>query len=415
MTLPPRAIFLFLQGPPGPFFAQLAAGLESEGHSCWRINFNGGDWLDWRGSADDFTDDLETWPGYLGRVLDKKAVTDIILFGDCRPLHEAAIALANERRLRVHVFEEGYVRPDWVTLERGGVNGHSSLPRDPQEYLHLAHGLPPVPVHPPIPASFRQRAIEAFGYFAAGCLFKFRFARYQSHRPYSAAAELAGWALRFTVRPLARLRAALTFRRLGQRRYFVLPLQLDSDHQIRTHSPFGGMTEAIERIVASFGEHAPADTVLVIKEHPLDNGLKGWRGIVRKIASSFDLSHRILFLEHGHIDALVAHAAGVVTVNSTTGTLALSAGTPVAVLGVAVYDLPGVTHVGELDSFWTNPGRPQLEIYEAFRRVLVARCLLRGGFSNARARAHLVPAAVARLCQSVEAGSADVPMLKARA
>ena len=28
--------------------------------------------------------------------------------------------------LTVHVVEEGYLRPDWVTIEQGGVNGHSS-------------------------------------------------------------------------------------------------------------------------------------------------------------------------------------------------------------------------------------------------------------------------------------------------
>jgi len=27
----------------------------------------------------------------------------------------------------VHVFEEGYMRPYWVTYERGGSNGHSRL------------------------------------------------------------------------------------------------------------------------------------------------------------------------------------------------------------------------------------------------------------------------------------------------
>ena len=43
--------------------------------------------------------------------------------------------------------EEGYVRPDWVTFEAGGVNGHSTLPRDPQWYLETAASLPPVPTH----------------------------------------------------------------------------------------------------------------------------------------------------------------------------------------------------------------------------------------------------------------------------
>lgn len=402
MTRLAPSTFLFLQGPPGPFFAELAAGLEQKGHRCCRVNFCGGDQFDWPGPAHSFAGPLDEWPKFLDALIEAEAVTDIVLFGDCRPLHAAARQVASDLRITVHVFEEGYIRPDWVTLERGGVNGNSSLPRDPQVYLALATDLPPVPDYPPIPASFRQRALEAFGYFGASSALASRFPHYRSHRPYRAMAEFAGWAVRFCGRPLARLRSAITARRL-RGRFFVLPLQLDSDHQIRIHSPFAGMTEAIERIIASFAAHAPTDVALVVKEHPLDNGLKGWRRVVRDIARQHDVADRVVFLEHGHTDELVASAVGVVTVNSTTGTLALSAGTPVAVLGAAVYDLPGVTHQGELDSFWSAPGKPQLEIYDAFRRVLVMRCLLRGGFSNKAARSHLVPSAVARLSQSVAA------------
>ena len=394
--------FLFLQGPPGPFFAELAAGLEKEGHRCRRVNFCGGDAFDWPGPAHGFAGRFDEWPKFLSAFIQAEAVTDIVLFGDCRPFHEAARHVANALGITLHVFEEGYIRPDWVTLERGGVNGNSSLPRDPQLYLALAANLPPVPNYPPIPASFRQRALGAFAYFAASTILASRFPHYRSHRPYRATAELAGWAVRFCGRPVARLRSAITARQLCGR-FFVLPLQLDSDHQIRIHSPFAGMTEAIERIIASFAAHAPTDVALVVKEHPLDNGLTGWRRVVGDIARRHGVEDRIAFLEHGRTDALVAAAVGVVTVNSTTGTLALSAGTPVAVLGDAVYDLPGVTHQGELESFWGAPGKPQLEIYDAFRRVLVMRCLLRGGFSNQIARRHLLPSAVARLGQSVAA------------
>jgi capsular polysaccharide export protein len=300
------------------------------------------------------------------------------------------------------VFEEGYIRPDWVTLERGGVNGHSQLPRRAEEYLGLATYLPPVPDYPPIPASFGRRAREALGYFAAGMLLTPLFRGYRSHRPFSATAEFGGWLARLLLRPVARLRSANALRRLGGRPYFIVPLQLDSDHQIRTHSPFVGMTEAIETIISSFAAHAPEQIVLLIKEHPLDNGLRAWRKVVRQIAMRHAVSQRVLFIEHGDIDKLVAAAVGVVTVNSTTGTLALASGTPVAVLGQAVYDLAGVTHQGLLDRFWSAPGKPQLEIYEAFRRVLVSRCLLRGGFSSVAGRAHLVPAAVARLHEAAD-------------
>ena len=51
-----------------------------------------------------------------------------MVYGDTRrhPCRRP-IALARARGITVHVFEEGYLRPYWVTYERGGSNGHSRL------------------------------------------------------------------------------------------------------------------------------------------------------------------------------------------------------------------------------------------------------------------------------------------------
>lgn len=51
MTPAPEAPrrFLFLQGPPGPFFAALAAALAARGCAIHRINLCGGDQHDWPG------------------------------------------------------------------------------------------------------------------------------------------------------------------------------------------------------------------------------------------------------------------------------------------------------------------------------------------------------------------------------
>lgn len=401
MTTATGRCFLFLQGPPGPFFSQLALGLMAKGHACRRVNFNGGDWFDWRlGGKDDFTAGYAEWPAYLSALIDCRAVTDIVLFGDCRPLHHVAREIAAMRGIAVHVFEEGYIRPDWITLERGGVNGHSDLPRNPAEYLRLAADLPPLSVFPPVPASFGRRAIETIAYFLAAWVLTPRFRHYRSHRPHRSIAEAAGWLRRFALGPIAARRSAAAMRALGSSPYFVVPLQLDSDHQIRTHSPFEGMADVIEVVVASFARHAPDDVMLVIKQHPLDNGLQRWRRIVRACARRHHIDRRVLFLEQGDVGSLVRQAAGVVTVNSTTGTLALASGTPVLALGQAVYDLPGVTHQGDLATFWAAPDPPQIAIYEAFRRVLAQRCLLRGGFSSRAGRALLLPAALERLGDS---------------
>lgn len=407
--------FLFLQGPPGPFFRQLAFGLRARGHHCHRINLNGGDWFDWRGPSDNYRGTLDSWPGYLCGVIERYQVTDIILFGDCRQYHLSARVCALGRGVAVHVFEEGYIRPDWVTLEREGVNGNSSLPRDPEAYIGLSKQLPPVPDHRRVAPNFRQRATEAIAYFLASLLLTPRFLNYLPHRPYPILTELRGWIARASARPIARWRSAKAMAELGSRRYFLLPLQLDSDHQIRVHSPFSGMVAALRSILKSFAAHAGGDVVLLVKEHPLDNGLHSWRKIVRDLARAHGVADRVIYIADGDLYTIVDRASGVVTVNSTTGTLALASGIPVIVLGKAIYDLPGITHQHSLDAFWSRPTAPSPDVYEAFCRVVVARCLLHGGFSSAKARALLLPGAITRLTGAHEKAVNSAPLRKVAA
>lgn len=47
----------------------------------------------------------------LSTIIAEKPITDIVLYGDTSPLHAEAIKLAKALDLRVHVFEEGYLRP----------------------------------------------------------------------------------------------------------------------------------------------------------------------------------------------------------------------------------------------------------------------------------------------------------------
>ena len=47
----------------------------------------------------------------LSTIIAEKSITDIVLYGDTRPIHAEAIKLAKALDLRVHVFEKGYLRP----------------------------------------------------------------------------------------------------------------------------------------------------------------------------------------------------------------------------------------------------------------------------------------------------------------
>jgi capsular polysaccharide export protein len=69
----------------------------------------------------------------------------------------------------------------------------------------------------------------------------------------------------------------------------------------------------------------------------------------------------------------------------------------VIALGKAIYDIAGLTFQGSLDEFWSAPGAPDAALFDAFRRVLAARCLIPGSFFNEEGLRVAVDAAVARL------------------
>ncbi len=391
--------FLFLQGMASQFFSRLGLALRDRGHVVSRVNFNAGDRLFWPlGGALDFRSRAADWPDFLTEVLVSRKVTDIILFGDCRPLHRQAIQLARSLQLTVHVCEEGYLRPHWVTFERDGVNGHSSLPRNPDWYREASASLPPLGPTPSVPSSFRKRAWDDLVYNAAAIALSPFYPHYQTHRPRHRLVEYAGWSRKMANRPLTRRRTAAAAQRITpQSRFFLLPLQLNCDTQIRLHSQFGSMTPVIAKILESFARHAPPDTMLVVKEHPLDDGLVAWHRVVDRLAAEAGIADRVVYLETGSIDELIARTLGVVTVNSTTGTLALAAGVPVVTLGTAIYDIAGLTHQGPLDGFWVAPTAPDPALFAAFRQVLADRCLLVGSFFSEQGIQSLVRNAVARL------------------
>lgn len=388
---------MFLQGPPGPFFWMLAERMREMGHGIHRINLNGGDRGDWPGEAMDYRGSLRRWVFHVDQYMRDNAITDIMLFGDCRPWHMAAHQMAKLRDIHVHVFEEGYIRPDWVTLEPSGVNGRSSLPRDPQWYRDQAQYLPPVPKKPAITASFGRRAHDAYWYYHRTFMAQPFYPFYRSHRPGSIILEGFSWLAMLHRRERMAQKAAETIASLSERPYFLLPLQLTNDYQIRAHSPFTSMVEAVEYVLHSFARRAPREAVLLVKEHPLNFSFRSWAPTLTRLERQFKLNGRILHIAGGDLETLARESQGMVTVNSTSATLALREGVPTIALGTAIYDMPDITHQGKLDDFWSRPQKPCGETYEAFQRVLHDRCLVYGGFASKSAVETLVDSTVERL------------------
>lgn len=393
--------FLLLQGPAGSFFARLGARLRGNGDRVFRIHFNGGDRLFWRGGgAEDYPGGAAQWPEFLGERLTRWGITDVVLFGDCRPLHRSAVRIARLRGIRVHVFEEGYLRPNWLTLELNGVNRHSPLPREPEWYREAARELPPWNPGIAVPSSFPRRAAADVVYNLATLLLGARYPGYRTHKPWHPLKEYRAGARRFFGKPAARQRAARAAERLlaGTRPYHLFPLQLETDSQIRFHSGFGSMAPAIDSVIGSFASHAQPEALLVVTEHPLDTGTFDLGEVTRVQAAAHGVGDRVLFLQGGSPEHLLCGSRGVVTVNSTIGLLALSFGLPVKVLGHAIYDMPGLSCQKPLDRFWSGGTPPDNCLFDCFRRVLAARAQINGGLYSAAGLELAAETAAQRLC-----------------
>lgn len=378
----PTNSFLFLQGVSSPFFARLAQGLREVQQRVHCVNFNVGDALYCKGERTRYAARPDHLEAFYSQCFREHGVTDIVLFGDCRPVHVPAVRLARLLGIRVHVFEEGYFRPYWVTLERDGVNNKSRLPRDPAWYMEVGKYIPQYVNGTPFKLSFAARATHDVLYHAGGALNKLCFPHYRTHAPFSAATEYAGFIRQGMRLMAARKRDDALVDEVARERQptFLLPLQLDSDAQIRDHSNFSNMREVIDHVVASFAVHAPSNARLLVKNHPLTPGLVNYRKVTNAIATHYDVSARVDFLESGHMPTLLNHIAGMVTVNSTAGASALLHKRPTFTLSKPIYALEGLTHGGSLDDFWVDPLVPDNTLFKRFRNTVIHTTQVNGGF-----------------------------------
>jgi len=146
----PRAAHrvLLVTLPFGRFGRDLVRAFRAAGAEVRHMVFNTGDLLSRRGPGGiRHQDGAEAWPARLAALA--PAFTDIVVFGESGPYNEAVLALDTVGGPRVWVLENGYFRPDWITLERGGANAGSPLPRGRAGYAaEWPEPPPPVPVGP---------------------------------------------------------------------------------------------------------------------------------------------------------------------------------------------------------------------------------------------------------------------------
>lgn len=392
--------FLFLQGPISSFFDRLGRALIARGHRVHRVNLHLGDHVFWHLPASNFRGRFSDWRGYVGALLDRHRITDLVLHGDRRPYHLVAAEEARARGIAVIVTDLGYLRPDWLTLEYDGTTTYSRFPRDPQRIRELAENFPAVTLLPRFASPFWLIAACDIAYNLALVLGRPLYPHYRYHSTCHPFLEYAGWLRSRPMKLLQSGRTAAAKRRLAAQTgsYFLVPMQLQTDFSIRAHSPFADPRDAVRAIIASFARSG-STRQLIFVIHPLDNGLIRWHGFIAKLARAAGIADRVVTLHGGTPAELQRNSAGVVTVNSTAAVSALCLEVPVKTLGNAVFDVAGLTCQRPLDDFWHEPTRPDPGFRPLFLRALIGTTQIQGGYYERNSQDCAITGFVERLEQ----------------
>lgn len=370
-----RRRILIVQGDWECGMSNLALDLTDAGHHVAKIAFCAPDFvyrlrgirtIPYRGTLAEFAAWLEN------QVIAGNYDT-LFLYNHYRPYNQIAWDLAHKLDLDCQVFELGLIRPNCVT-----VFGRHDLPveRLTSEWKRVLAGEIEPASHPVPPEFCQVSSFVKLWLFISSYLFSRitapLFPNFVDQREMSFSHHLKyGFIhlIRFFERRDDHHFNPLFAGELSGK-YYAVPLQVHSDTQIIRCSDYQSIEQFICQVAASFERHAPADTKLVFKVHPMDRGYKDYFDLINGLDKRLG-GGRILYVDRVHLPTLLSHSRGVVNINSSVGLSGLVHHAPVIALGTAIYDQPELTFRGPLDEFWTQAQPPSKERVKQFIHLLL--------------------------------------------
>lgn len=375
-------------GPIGVFFARLARNLERGGVPVTKVSFPLHEFGFPPHQRVPFDGEMASFQPFLRALILERGIRHLFMYGDFIDPHRLAINLVQDMNaegvfpfpIEAWVFELGYTRPNYVSLELERVNARSNL----NQPVSFYRSLPPVDV---IPQARRDAGIRWRKIWKMPTFIQHAFTPYPiiqgphklQPKPSYLLAQI--WGLlrkhlyQFSERPVRR-------RLLDGTAFVLVPLQVSSDSQVSLGSDYAGMEPFIAELIASFARHAPGDDRLAFKHHPRDRGYNHYGTFIRQQARRHGVEGRVLYFHDAPLGPILKRAKAVVTINSTVGLQALYHAVPTKVLGRTFYDLAGLTDQQPLAAFWQAPQPSNRELFRRFYVHLIDTTQINGNFDG---------------------------------
>lgn len=375
-------------GPIGVFFSRLARHLERGGVPVTKVSFPLHEFGFPPHQRVAFDGPMDAFQPFLRALILERGIRHLFMYGDFIDPHRLAIELVQQLNtekllpfpIEAWVFELGYIRPNYVSLELERVNARSNLNRPISYY----QALPPVDV---IPQARRDAGIRWRKIWKMPTFIQHAFTPYPiiqgPHKLQPKPSYLVSQVWGLLRKYLYRFSERSVHRRLLDGTPFVLvPLQVSSDSQVSLGSDYAGMEPFIAELIASFASHAPRKERLAFKHHPRDRGYNHYGALIRDLAGRHGVGDRVLYFHDGPLGPILKRSKAVLTINSTVGIQALYHAVPTKVLGRTFYNLPGLTDQQPLAAFWRSPQPSDRDLFRRFYVHLIDTTQINGNFDG---------------------------------
>ena len=377
---------LFLVGPIGTFFARFSDYLENNNIRTYKILFPLHEYGFSQSRIIKYDQDIKVFKDFLRETIINYEIKHIFMYGNVLIPHKQALDLAKElnfvgKDIKTHIFELGYSRPNFVTLENDGINYNSSLIKSRKFYSNQdSYSVLPVPKKH---ARLRIRKIWKTISFINHSFKNYKIVE-KDHKlqpkPIYIWFQIKGFFLKyfffFTEYKLKNY--------LLRNKFFLVILQVSTDSQLTEGSDIKDNKKFIYEVIKEFAEAKRNDINLVFKHHPRDRGYTNYHNEIQNLANEFGVSNNVFYIHDYYLSKLFqnSNCMGTVLINSTVGYQSLYHSVPVKSLGITPYNIKGLSDQKDLASFFKNPSPVDKLLFNKFYKYILENSQINGNFDG---------------------------------
>lgn len=376
---------LLLMGPIGTYFARVAKHLETRGVEVYKVCFPLREYGFPKRMRVSFSGKTDTeFEPFLRDLVKEKGIRHIMMYGDFLIPHRIAINIASQASANIEtwVFELGYLRPNYVTLEQNRVNFRSNLNRPSCFYESLPD--PEVLPQARLEIGPRWRKVFKATTFISHALTNYTICEGEHKlqpRPSYVYYQVRGFFRKYIYSCTER---AIRKKLYSDKPFFLVVLQVATDSQLQLGSPYADIAQFIVHVIDSFLRNAPVGTELIFKHHPRDRGYTNFTRLIKERGEALGGVDRISYFHDAPLGKVFQSGGcrGCVLINSSVGFQSLFHGVPLKCLGQAPYNIDGLADQQSLDNFWRSPKACNRELFRKFYTYTLETTQINGNFDG---------------------------------